>query len=78
MTRVWQALIRLDKWVNDKLLKGRWETISGRCHRRMARYGHRRFCHCRWLCKLLHRIDKNHCRDAYFEDRRRNPGLPWL
>lgn len=69
-----RALIRLDRWVNDKLLKGRYETISGRCYRRSMHDC--RFC--TWLCGQLHKIDPGHCRRAFFEDRAKNPKLPWV
>jgi len=69
-----RALIWLDKWTNDKLLRGRWETISGRCHRRMAKG-----CSvCGWLCRALDRVDPGHCRRAFFADRAKNPNLPWV
>lgn len=65
-------LIWLDRTVNDKLLRGRWETISSRCFRR-AKQGHR---FCTWLCKRLGEIDPNHCQKAYTADRVGNPKLP--
>lgn len=68
----WVFLVWLDCWVNDKLLRGRWETISGRCYRRTAKGC--RFCS--WLCKALHKVDQDHCKRAYFNDRKKNPGLP--
>lgn len=67
-------LVWLDRWVNDKILRGRWETMSGRCYRRKA--GGCRLCG--WLCKQLNKIDPNHCRKAYFSDRILNPNLPWI
>ena len=73
---IWRSLVWLDKWINDKLLKGRWETMSGRCYRRTAKGC--KFCG--WLCKLLEKIDPvpDHCKRAYFSDRLKNPDLPWL
>lgn len=74
MNAIWRALIWLDKWVNDKLIRGRWETISGRCYRRIAKG-----CKvCYWLCKMLDKIDPDHCRKAYFNDRIRNQDLPLI
>lgn len=65
-------LIWLDRWANDVILSGRWETISGRCHRRRLKGC--RFC--TWLCHMLGRVDSNHCVKAYFADRINNPDLP--
>lgn len=76
MTAVWKALVWLDRWVNDKLLRGRWETISGRCWRRIAKG-----CQlCKWLCAKLDAVDPGHCRDAFLGDRAGgNPhNLPWI
>lgn len=50
--------IWLDMWVNDKLLRGRWETISHRCWRRIKT---KNCSFCGWLCKLLDKVDLNHC-----------------
>lgn len=72
MTPIWRFLVWFDRWVNDKLLRGRWETISGRCWRRKAKGC--RFC--AWLCRMLGRVDPNHCRKAYFADRIQNPNQP--
>lgn len=72
--RFWSSLVWLDCWVNDYLLRGRWETISGRCHRRTAKG----CIFCTWLCKALNKIDPGHCKRAYFGDRLKNPGLPWV
>lgn len=72
MNALWRALIWLDRSVNDKWLRGRWETISGRCHRRRIKGC--RFC--AWLCRSLNRVDSNHCLKAYFADRIHHPDLP--
>lgn len=74
MQNILKLLATFDRWANDKLLKGRWETISGRCYRRTAKGC--RFCS--WLCRALNKIDPNHCRKAYFSDRVYNPNLPWI
>jgi len=76
MRRIWLGLIRLDRWVNDVILRGRWETISSRCYRRAAKG----CIVCDWLCRMLHRVDPGHCRRAYFGDRAGdNPhNLPWI
>lgn len=73
---MWRALIWLDKWINDRLLKGRWETISGRCYRR----GAKGCAVCAWLCRRLDQVDPGHCRRAFFGDRAgNNPhNLPWV
>lgn len=76
MSTPWRALVWLDKWVNDNLLRGRWETVSGRCYRRIAKG-----CPvCKWLCRRLDRVDPGHCRRAFFNDRAgNNPhNLPWV
>ena len=74
MKAFWRALIRLDRWVNDVLLRGRYETISGRCYRRAAKG-----CPvCTWLCRALDTVDPGHCRRAFFSDRKKNTDLPWV
>jgi hypothetical protein len=75
MNRIWEFLIWLDMTINDKLFGGRFETISGRLYRRQASHN---CTGCRWLCGMLDKIDKDHCRKAYFADRLRNPELPWI
>lgn len=76
MNAVWKALVWLDRWVNDKILRGRWETISSRCYRRMA-HGCR---FCSWMCAKLERIDPGHCKLAYYYDRAHGNqnNLPWI
>ncbi len=74
MNRIPMALIWLDARINDKWLGGRHETISGRCHLR-AMNGCRL---CGWLCKALNKVDPNHCSKAFFNDRQRDPTLPWV
>lgn len=74
MKAILRALIRLDRWANDVLLRGRYETISGRCFRRTAK-GCRV---CGWLCRTLDRVDPGHCKRAFFGDRAKNPNLPWV
>jgi hypothetical protein len=75
MNAIWQFLIWLDMTVNDKLFRGRFETISGRLYRRQATHD----CPgCRWICRLLDKVDRDHCRKSYFSDRIRNPDLPWV
>ena len=72
---IWKFLVWLDKKINRDIFKGRWETVSGRCYRRSAAHN----CSgCRWLCRQLEKIQANHCRDAYFDDRKTNPELPWI
>jgi hypothetical protein len=68
-------LIWADMTINDNWLGGRFETISGRLYRRQAT---KDCAGCRWICGLLDRIDPGHCRKAYFNDRIRNPSLPWI
>lgn len=61
-----------DRVVNDKWLRGRFETISGRCYRRI-----RKGCRfCIFLCNVLDKIDPMHCFKAYHSDRKINPNLP--
>jgi hypothetical protein len=75
MNAIWKWLIWLDMTVNDLWFGGRFETISGRLYRRQVTHD----CPgCRWLCKLLDKVDRDHCRKAYFSDRIRNPDLPWV
>lgn len=62
-------LIWLDRQVNDKWFGGYFETISGRCYYTNCWF-------CTWLCKALHKIDGNHCEDAYKMDRQHNQSLP--
>lgn len=69
---VWQGLVNLDRAVN-RLFRGRWETISSRCHRRIWTKGCRL---CGWLCNKLHQIDPFHCREAYHNDIANNPRIP--
>ena len=71
--KLWKFLAWLDRWANDVLLRGRWETISSRCYRRQWTKGCR---FCGWLCGLLHRIDPYHCKKAYETDIARNPNIP--
>ena len=66
-------LVYVDKLINDKLIRGRWETISGRCYRRMILEN----CFvCKVLCFLLDKIDKDHCKKAYINDRQANSSIP--
>jgi len=65
-------LAYLDRLINDKWLRGRFESISGRCFRRALKGC--RLCH--WLCRKLNAIDPNHCQKAHFSDRVTNPTLP--
>lgn len=74
MNPILRALVWLDRWVNDVMFRGRWETISGRCWRRMT--GKKKCRVCTWLCRLLNRAEADHCRKAYFFDRISNPNLP--
>ena len=67
-------LLVLDRFVNDKIFRGRYEYISGRCHRRIAS-GCRL---CKWLCNALNKIDPDHCHKAFLADRLKNPDLPWI
>ena len=73
MKTVWKLLAWLDRWVNDKLLRGRWETISSRCYRRIWTQDCR---FCGWLCRQLNKIDPDHCRKAYLGDYKINPRIP--
>lgn len=72
---IWRFLVWLDIEINDKWFHGRRETISGRLYRRQATHD---CAGCKWLCKMLDKIDRGHCRKAYFADRIRNPNLPWI
>jgi hypothetical protein len=66
---MWNFLVYLDRLINDKWLKGYFESISGRCHRTPCWF-------CNWLCKHLNIIDKDHCKKSYINDRINNPDLP--
>jgi hypothetical protein len=68
---LWRLLVWLDARINDKWLGGRRETISGRCHYSKCRL-------CGWLCNALNRVDPGHCERSYYNDRIRNPDLPWI
>jgi len=70
---IWKLLVWYDKTVNDKWFRGRWETVSGRLHRRSLQG---KCPLCGWVCAQLEKIDPNHCRDAYIADRVSNPDLP--
>jgi hypothetical protein len=74
MNWIWRFLLWLDIWVNDNLLRGRKEYISGRCYRRIAKGC--KFCS--WLCRMLDKVDRGHCKRAFFNDRLRDPNLPWV
>ena len=68
----WKLILLADRRINDKWLGGYDEYISGRCYRKPDDgYGI-----CRWLCKGLNSVDPDHCRNAYYADRLRNPDLP--
>lgn len=76
MPAFWKLLVWLDRLANDKFMRGRWETISGRCYRRLAKG-----CMvCKWLCGKLDHIDQDHCKNAFLSDRADgNPNkLPWI
>jgi hypothetical protein len=75
MKGLWEFLIWLDMTINDKWFGGRFETISGRLYRRQASHD---CVGCRWICNMLDKVDPGHCRKAYFNDRMRNPELPWI
>ena len=70
---IWKFLVWFDKTVNDKWGRGRWETISGRMYRRNKQG---KCWLCGWMCRQLEKIDTNHCKDAYLNDRKVNPNLP--
>jgi hypothetical protein len=70
--RLLQAAIWFDRWSNQNLLRGRFETVSGRSYRKAAQ-GCRV---CTWLCAELEKIEPGHCRNAYLNDRVRDPTLP--
>lgn len=74
MNWLWNFLIWIDVQANDKWLGGRAETISGRCYKRQAS-GCKLCC---FLCRMLDKVDPDHCRNSYFNDRKRNPDLPWV
>lgn len=61
-------------WLDEKRAGDLGETLPGRCHKRQAS-GCRL---CKWLCRMLHTVDRGHCKKAYFADRLRNPNLPWV
>ena len=73
MDLIWKAIVWLDRWVNDKLLRGRWETISSRCYRRIWTQDCKV---CGWLCTQLAKIDPMHCQKSYLSDIVKNPRIP--
>lgn len=70
MNWLWNFLIWADVQINDKWLGGQAETISGRCYKRQATSGCKL---CGLLCRLLDKVDPDHCKNSYFNDRKRNP-----
>jgi len=71
MTYIWRFLVWLDYTVNDKWLKGRWESISSRTYR-----NHRRCKRAAWLMRMLDAVDKNHCEKMYLKDTSANTSIP--
>ena len=49
-------LIAIDQGLNALFAGDPDETLSSRCGKRVH---NNRFC--RWVCNLLHRVDKRHC-----------------
>jgi len=68
---LWRWLVWLDYTANDKLLHGRYESLSSRTYR-----NHRRYRGCAWLMRRLDAVDDNHCERMYLQDRARNPFIP--
>jgi len=65
---LWNVLIGLDQLLNAVLGGDPDETISSR----MGKQTHR--CRlCRWVCRLLGKIDNDHCLKSIEPDR----GKPW-
>jgi len=65
----WRFLIWLDIEVNDKWLGGKRETISSRCHTSDKK-------RCKWLCKMLDKVDPNHCEKAWLSELNKVPHSP--
>lgn len=53
---LWNILIGVDQLANTFVGGDPDETLSSRCGKRVH---NNRFC--RWVCNLLHRVDKRHC-----------------
>ena len=67
----WKFLVWLDYWINDNVLRGRWESMSSRTYR-----NHRKYKFCYWLMRGLDSIDSNHCERMYIKDKESNPFIP--
>ena len=65
----WNLLISIDQLCNTILGGYPDETMSSRMGKRVAK-SDSWFCH--FICKILNKIDKNHCLDAIEKDE----GLP--
>ena len=73
MKPILRLLAYLDRLANDKWFKGRFESISGRCWRRIMTKQCRL---CGWLCRALDKIDPDHCHKAHHSDVKINPTIP--
>jgi hypothetical protein len=60
---LFNILISIDQFFNALFFGDPDETISSRCGKRRSTC---RFC--KWLCRHLDAIDKNHCSDAVEKD----------
>lgn len=59
MKYFWNILIGIDQLANTLIGGDPDETISSRAGKKMTT------CRpCRWLCKGLHLLDKNHCQES--------------
>jgi hypothetical protein len=59
MKYIWNVLIGIDQLANTVIGGDPDETISSRAGKKMTT------CRgCRYLCKMLHLLDKNHCQES--------------
>lgn len=57
----WNILIGIDQLANTLIGGDPDETISSRC-------GKRNWKPCRWLCRVLHKLDPEHCEKSIEAD----------
>ena len=62
----WRMLISIDQFFNTLTGGAPDETLSSRMGKAVEAKGNCWFCHT--VCKALHWIDKNHCRDSIERD----------
>lgn len=62
----WNVAIAIDQFFNALTNGDPDETISSRMGKKLAKHEQCPFCN--WVCKILNKIDKNHCQKSIEKD----------